>query len=263
MSERQYLSALKLVRNLGARIEDRTGVGTIWYHGLGMKFWLSRGKVPLLQTKRINWHTPLDELLWLIRGEHNTRTLKSGIWDEWADSDGDLGPIYGVQWRGMGSCQMDQLARVVEGLKTDPYSRRHVVSAWIPDAIDDMALPPCHTMFQFNMDANQNLYCSLYMRSGDMFLGVPFDIFEYGVLTHMVAKLVGAQARELSVYISNAHIYRNHIDQVDEQLSRSYRYQFPTLTISGHQESIDDFRVGDFDINGYHPLPRINAPVAV
>lgn len=263
MSERQYLSALKLVRDVGTRVADRTGVGTFWYHGLGMRFWLSGGRVPLLQTKKINWHVPLDELLWLIRGEHNTRTLKSGIWDEWADSDGDLGPIYGVQWRGMGSCQTDQLTAVVEGLKKDPYSRRHVVSAWIPDAIDDMALPPCHTMFQFNMDVGRNLYCSLYMRSGDMFLGVPFDIFEYGVLTHMVAKLVGAKARELSVYISNAHIYVNHIDQVNAQLRRGYRHPFPRLEISGDHESIDDFRIEDFSIKGYHPLPRIKAPVAV
>lgn len=263
MSERRYLSALKLVRDAGTRVGDRTGVGTIWYHGLGMKFWLSYGRVPLLQTKKIDWRVPLDELLWLIRGEHNTRTLNSSIWDEWADSDGDLGPIYGVQWRGMGACQTDQLAKVIDGLKTDPHSRRHVVSAWIPDAVDDMALPPCHTMFQFNMDTDRNLYCSLYMRSGDMFLGVPFNIFEYGVLTHMVAKLVGAKARELSVYISNAHIYTNHVDQVDEQLRRVYRNPFPRLSISGDHKSISDFKIGDFNIRGYHPLPRIKASVAV
>ena len=263
MSERQYLSALKLVRDAGTRIEDRTGVGTLWCHGLDMRFWLSDGRVPLLQTKKINWRVPLDELLWFIRGEHNINTLNSGIWDEWAGLDGDLGPIYGVQWRGMGACQTDQLAAVIEGLKNDPYSRRHVVSAWIPDDIDGMALPPCHTMFQFNMDEGRNLYCSLYMRSGDMFLGVPFNIFEYGVLTHMVAKLVGAKARELSVYISNAHIYINHVDQVDEQLRRVYRNPFPRLSISGDHKSIDDFKIGDFNIQGYHPLPRIKAPVAV
>lgn len=263
MSEGQYLSALKLVRDVGTRVADRTGVGTIWYHGLDMRFWLSNGRVPLLQSKRINWCVPLDELLWFIRGEHNTQTLNSGIWDEWADSNGDLGPIYGVQWRGMGACQTDQLSAVIEGLKTNPYSRRHVVSAWIPDDVDDMALPPCHTMFQFNMDADRSLCCSLYMRSGDMFLGVPFNIFEYGVLTHMVAKLVGAKARELSVYISNAHIYINHVDQVNQQLRRGYRNPFPRLSISGDHKSIDDFKIKDFDIQGYHPLPRIKAPVAV
>lgn len=263
MSERQYLGALKLVRDLGTQVKNRTGVDAIWHHGLSMKFWLSSGRVPLLQTKKINWRVPLDELLWLIRGEHNTQTLNSGIWNEWADPDGELGPIYGVQWRGMGSCQTDQLAAVIEGLKTDPYSRRHVVSAWIPDDIDDMALPPCHTMFQFNMDADRNLYCSMYMRSGDMFLGVPFDIFEYGVLTHMVAELVGAKAKELSVYISNAHIYVNHITQVNEQLRRNYRYPFPRLNISGYHKSIDDFKIEDFSIDGYYPLPRIKAPVAV
>ena len=263
MSERQYFSALKLVRDAGSYVNDRTGVGTYWYHGVGMKFWLTQGRVPLLQSKKINWRVPLDELLWLVKGGHNTGSLNSHIWDKWADSEGELGPIYGVQWRGRGACRTDQLSAVVEGLRKDPYSRRHVVSAWIPDDVDDMALPPCHTMFQFNMDMERNMYCSLYMRSGDMFLGVPFDIFEYGVLTHMVAKLVGARARELRVYISNAHIYKNHLNQVDEQLSRSYRHPFPTLTISGRQESIDDFRTGDFDINGYRPLTPIKAPVAV
>ena len=263
MSEQQYLSALKLVRDTGVPVTDRTGVGTRWVHGVAMKFYLTRGQVPLLQTKEINWRVPLDELLWFIRGGHNTRTLGSHIWDEWANEDGDLGPIYGVQWRGMGACRTDQLAQVIEDLKTDPYSRRHVVSAWIPDDIGDMALPPCHTMFQFNMDRDKNLYCSLYMRSGDMFLGVPFNIFEYGVLTHMVAKLVGAKARELSVYIANAHIYANHTKQVSEQLSRSYRSQFPHLSISGNHTSIDDFRVEDFSIKGYYPLPKIKAPVAV
>ena len=262
MTERQYLNALRLVKDAGSYVEDRTGVGTYWYHGVDMRFWLTRGRIPLLQTKKINWRVPLDELLWFIRGEHSTRSLNSHIWDEWAD-DGELGPIYGVQWRGLGACQTDQLLEVVEGLRKDPYSRRHVVSAWIPDDIPSMALPPCHTMFQFNMDMKRNLYCSLYMRSGDMFLGVPFNIFEYGVLTHMVAKLVGAQARELRAYVSNAHIYKNHLNQVNEQLNRSYRYQFPTLTIAGHQESIDDFKIEDFDISGYHPLPPIKAPVAV
>ena len=263
MSEREYLGALKLVRDSGTHVSDRTGVGTVWYHGVGMKFWLSDDRVPLLQTKKINWRIPVDELLWFIRGGRNTRTLNSGIWDEWADLEGDLGPIYGVQWRGMGACKTDQLSQVIEGLKTDPYSRRHVVSAWIPDDIDDMALPPCHTMFQFNMDADRNLYCSLYMRSGDMFLGVPFNIFEYGVLAHVVAKLVGAKARELSVYIANAHIYDNHMDQVNMQLSRGCNTQFPRLSISGNQRSIDDFKMADFSILGYHPMPRIKAPVAV
>lgn len=263
MTERQYLSALKLVRHLGTPVEDRTGVGTSWYHGLNMKFWLTQGKVPLLQSKKIDWRIPLDELLWFIRGGHNTKALNSKIWDAWAGPDGDLGPIYGVQWRGMGSCRTDQLTAVVEGLKKDPYSRRHIVSAWIPDDIDDMAMPPCHVLYQFNMTQKRQLCCSVYMRSGDMFLGVPFDIFEYGVLTHMVARLVDATPWELSVYIANAHIYNNHIDMVDEQLSRNYKHAFPKLVISGDQRSIDDFKLGDLGIKGYHPLPRIKAPVAV
>lgn len=263
MTERQYLSALKLVRQVGTPAEDRTGVGTHWYHGLSMKFWLTQGRVPLLQSKRINWRVPLDELLWFIRGEHNIQTLNSKIWDAWAAPDGDLGPIYGVQWRGMGSCRTDQLEAVIEGLKKDPYSRRHVVSAWIPGDINDMAIPPCHVLFQFNMTQKRQLCCSMYMRSGDMFLGVPFDIFEYGVLTHMIARLVDATPWELSVYIANAHIYNNHIDAVDEQLSRNYKHAFPKLVISGNQQSIDDFKIGDLNIKGYHPLPRIKAPVAV
>nr|DAV65815.1 MAG TPA: Thymidylate synthase [Caudoviricetes sp.] len=263
MSEKQYLSALKLVRNAGSYTVDRTGVGTRWFHGVSMRFWLAGGRVPLLQTKKVNWRAALDELLWFIRGEHNTNTLGSGIWDAWADEGGELGPIYGVQWRGRGSCHIDQLTAVIEGLKTDPHSRRHVVSAWIPDDIGDMALPPCHTMFQFNMDDKRNLYCSLYMRSGDMFLGVPFNIFEYGVLTHMVAKLVGAHAYELRVYIANAHIYVNHLPQVNTHLCRSCGHGFPRLKISGDQTSIDDFEAEDFKIVGYHPLPPIKAPVAV
>lgn len=263
MTERQYLSALDYVRNVGDDVVERTGVGTRWAHGVSMKFWLHGGLVPLLQTKKIDWSVPLDELLWMIGGGCETEYLGSKIWDAWADKNGYLGPIYGVQWRGRGACQVDQLQRVVDALKKDPLSRRHVVSAWIPDDIDDMALPPCHTLFQFNMNSKNQLHCSLYMRSGDMFLGVPFNIFEYGVLTHMVAKLVGAEARLLSVYISNAHIYHNHMEQVKEQLKRDIPRRFPTIEIGGDQKSIDDFRVGDFKIHGYNPLPRIKAPVAV
>lgn len=263
MTERQYLSALEYVRNVGDDVIDRTGVGARWAHGVAMKFWLHDGRVPLLQTKKIDWRVPLNELLWFISGGHNTSGLNSKIWDNWADVTGDLGPIYGVQWRGRGACTKDQLSAVVDELRRSPQSRRCVVSAWIPDDIDDMALPPCHTLFQFNMDSKNQLHCSLYMRSGDMFLGVPFNIFEYGVLTHMVAKLVGAESRQLSVYIANAHIYHSHMEQAKEQLSRDYHREFPTLEISGDQKSIDDFQIGDFDIHGYAPLPRIDATVAV
>lgn len=263
MTERQYLSALEYVRNVGDDVVDRTGVGARWAHGVAMKFWLARGAVPLLQTKRIDWRVPLEELLWFIRGGHNSNDLNSSIWDPWAAADGDLGPIYGVQWRGFGSSTKDQLSQVIEDLKKAPYSRRHVVSAWIPDDIDDMALPPCHTLFQFNTDSKGRLYCSLYMRSGDMFLGVPFNIFEYGVLTHMVAKLIGAEARQLSVYIANAHIYKDHMDQVSEQLNRDPLYVFPSMEIAGDHASIDDFKLDDFSIIGYRPMSRIKAPVAV
>ena len=263
MTERQYLGALEYVRNVGDDIMDRTGVGTRWAHGVSMKFWLQGGYVPLLQTKKIDWRVPLDELLWMIGGGCETKYLRSKIWDAWADKDGYLGPIYGVQWRGRGACRVDQLQQVVDGLKSNPYSRRHVVSAWIPDDIDDMAIPPCPALFQFNMNSKNQLHCSLYMRSGDMFLGVPFDIFEYGVLTHMVAKLTGAEARQLSVYIANAHIYHNHMEQVNEQLNRDYHKVFPQLFINGRHKSIDDFNIDDFVIDGYEPLPAIKAPVAV
>jgi thymidylate synthase len=263
MTERQYLNALNYVRAVGDDVTDRTGVGARWAHGVSMKFWLHGGMVPLLQTKKIDWRVPLDELLWFIRGGHSAKELKSKIWDAWAGPDGDLGPIYGVQWRGLGSSTTDQLVKVVDGLKKSPHSRRHVVSAWIPDDIDDMALPPCHTLFQFNVDSQNRLHTSLYMRSGDMFLGVPFNIFEYAVLTHMVSKLTGYESRQLNVYIANAHIYHNHMEQVKEQLKRDPKRRFPKLTISGSQKSIDDFRIDDFEVIGYDPMPRINAPVAV
>lgn len=263
MSERQYLSSLEYVLNVGSDLMDRTGVGCRWAHGVHMKFWLTHGHVPLLQSKEINWRVPLDELLWMIRGESTTKSLNSKIWDAWADENGNLGPIYGAQWRGKGTSKIDQLQQVVDSLMKDPHSRRHVVSAWAPDDIDNMALPPCPVMFQFNLDADRSLYCSVYMRSGDMFLGVPFDIFEYGVLTHMVARIIGAKPRELSVYISNAHIYLNHLSQVNEQLSRDPKHEFPVLKISGSHKTIDDFKVEDFSIGGYHPLPKIKAPVAV
>ena len=263
MTERQYLSALEYVLRVGDDVADRTGVGARWAHGVTMKFWLSRMSVPLLQTKKINWRVPIEELLWFIRGGRNANELSSSIWDPWAAEDGDLGPIYDVQWRGLGACTKDQLGRVVDGLRSDPHSRRHVVSAWIPDDIESMVLPPCHTLFQFNMDSNNRINTSLYMRSGDLFLGVPFNIFEYAVLSHMVAKLVGTEARQLNVYISNAHIYHNHMDQVKEQLKRDPRRQFPKLNIRGSQRSIDDFKLDDFDISGYEPMPRIEAPIAV
>jgi len=263
VTERQYLSALQYVRDIGDDVVDRTGVGARWAHGVSMKFWLTGGRVPLLQTKKIDWRVPLDELLWFIRGEHNSRRLGSKIWDPWADAEGELGPIYGVQWRGEGACTVDQLDQVVSDLRTNPKSRRHVVSAWIPDDIAKMALPPCHTLFQFNTDSRGRLYCSLYMRSGDMFLGVPFNIFEYGVLTHMVARLIGAEARQLSVYIANAHIYKDHMDQVNTQLNRDPLYVFPKLEIAGEQKSIDGFKIDDFNIVGYRPMSRIKAPIAV
>lgn len=263
MTERQYLSALQYVRDVGDDVVDRTGVGARWAHGVSMKFWLTGGTVPLLQTKKIDWRVPLEELLWFIRGGHNSNDLNSSIWDPWADADGELGPIYGVQWRGLGSCTKDQLSAVIDGIKRDPHSRRHVVSAWIPDDIDSMAIPPCHTLFQFNTDSKKRLHTTLYMRSGDMFLGVPFNIFEYAVLTHMAAKLAGFEARQLNVYIANAHIYHNHMEQVGEQLERDPKRQFPKLVINGGQKSIDDFNLKDFNVVGYSPMPRLSAPVAV
>lgn len=268
MWEREYLDALRRVAQDGHPVMDRTGVGTRWLHGVQLRVPLTEGRVPLPQTKRVNPRVPLRELLWMIHGKTNIYDgLGSAIWDEWADADGDLGPIYGAQWRswrGYDGSTHDQLAGVVESLRDDPHSRRHVVSAWAVHDIEDMALPPCHTLFQFNVGRERGLYTSLYMRSGDMFLGVPFNIFEYALLAHMIGELTSLSPAELSVYIANAHVYDTHQGAVIEQLSRRIPATEARVKIAqGSRGRIEDFNEQDFEFPDYHPQPRINAPVAV
>lgn len=268
MWEREYLDALRMVAEDGHHVVDRTGVGTRWMHGVQLRVPLTDGRVPLPQTKTVNPRVPLRELLWMIRGETNIYDgLGSHIWDEWADADGNLGPIYGAQWRswrGYDGSTHDQLAGVVESLRDDPHSRRHVVSAWAVHDIEYMALPPCHTLFQFNVDGDGGLYTSLYMRSGDMFLGVPFNLFEYSMLTHMVGELTSLAPTELSVYIANAHVYENHREAVMEQLSRSIPTTEARVKIAQRSRNrIEDFNARDFEFPDYHPQSRIKAPVAV
>lgn len=268
MWEREYLDALRRVAQGGHPVRDRTGVGTRWLHGVQLRVPLTNGRVPLPQTKSVNPMIPVRELLWMLRGNTNIHGgLGSHIWDEWADAEGNLGPIYGAQWRswrGHGGIRHDQLASVIESLRRDPYSRRHVVSAWAVHDLEGMALPPCHTLFQFNVDRDRGLYTSLYMRSGDMFLGVPFNLFEYSLLTHMVGELTSLEPTELSVYIANAHVYDNHMDAVTEQLSRRIPSIEARVKITHRERAgIEDFHEEDFDFPDYHPQPRIKAPVAV
>lgn len=268
MWEREYLDALRRVAHDGHHVVDRTGVGARWMHGIQLRIPLTEGRVPLPQTKAITLSVPVSELLWMIRGETNIHDgLGSHIWDEWADADGNLGPIYGAQWRswrGYDGSTHDQLAGVVESLREDPYSRRHVVSAWAVHDIEDMALPPCHTLFQFNVDEDKGLYTSLYMRSGDMFLGVPFNLFEYALLTHMVGELTSLAPTELSVYIANAHVYDNHQGAVIEQLRRHIPPTEARVVIKPRERlKIEDFHGEDFYFPDYNPQSRIKAPVAV
>ena len=268
MWEREYLDALRRVAREGHPVVDRTGVGTRWLHGVQLRVPLTDGRVPLPQTKKVDPRVATAELLWMIRGETNIHDgLESRIWDEWADSDGNLGPIYGAQWRswcGYDGASYDQLASVIESLRRDPNSRRHVVSSWAVHDLEYMALPPCHTLFQFNVDGDGGLYMSLYMRSGDMFLGVPFNLFEYSLLTHMVGELTSLAPTELSVYIANSHVYDNHADAVTEQLSRRIPSIEARVRIAPRERyKIEDFCGEDFDFPDYHPQPRIKAPVAV
>lgn len=268
MWEREYLDALSRVAQEGHHVMDRTGVGTRWLHGVQLRIPLTDGRVPLPQTKRVDPMVATAELLWIIRGATNVNDgLGSHIWDEWADSDGNLGPIYGAQWRswcGYDGARHDQLASVIESLRRDPHSRRHVVSSWAVHDLEGMALPPCHTLFQFNTGGDRSLYTSLYMRSGDMFLGVPFNLLEYSILTHMVGELTSLAPTELSVYIANAHVYDNHMDAVTEQLSRRIPSIEARVRITPRERhKIEDFCGEDFDFPDYHPQPRIKAPVAV
>jgi thymidylate synthase len=263
--ERQYLALLSDILEHGSRREDRTGTGTLGVFGRQMRFDLAQG-FPLLTTKKLHLKSIVYELLWFLRGETNIRWLKErgvGIWDEWAGADGELGPVYGKQWRSWAALDgrsIDQIARLLEGLRTNPNSRRHIVSAWNPADVDEMALPPCHCLFQFFV-ADGRLSCQLYQRSADVFLGVPFNIASYALLTMMVAQVTGFKPGEFVHTFGDAHLYLNHLDQARLQLTREPR-PFPTMTLAPKTD-LFAFEFEDFTLSGYDPHPHIKAEVAV
>jgi len=264
-SERQYLDLLEDVLVNGVRREDRTGTGTLGVFGRQMRFDLAAG-FPLLTTKRMHVKSVVLELLWFLRGDTNVRWLQERgvtIWDEWADEDGELGPVYGKQWRSWAAPDgrtIDQMAKLVEGLKVNPNSRRHVVSAWNPAEVDDMALPPCHCLFQFFV-AEGRLSCQLYQRSADVFLGVPFNIASYALLTHMVAQATDLGVGEFVHTLGDAHLYLNHLDQAQLQLGRE-PLPLPALRLA-EKGDLFGFEFEDVVFEGYRAHPAIRAPIAV
>lgn len=263
---RQYLDLLQDILDHGVPKKDRTGVGTLSVFGRQLRFDLGQG-FPLVTTKRIHVKSVIHELLWFLRGETNVRSLQAAgvtIWDEWADEHGELGPIYGRQWRRWevsGGGYVDQLAEVVEQIRTNPESRRLLVSAWNVADLPRMALPPCHVLFQFYV-ANGRLSCQMYQRSADVFLGVPFNIASYSLLTMMVAQVTGLQPGEFIHTFGDVHLYVNHIEQARLQLSRQPR-PLPRMILNCEVKSLFDFRYEDFRLEGYQPHPAIPAPVAV
>lgn len=263
---KQYLELMQYVLEKGHRKTDRTGTGTLSVFGWQMRFDLQAG-FPLLTTKKLHTRSIIHELLWFLRGETNIRYLKEhgvSIWDEWADVNGDLGPVYGKQWRRWQAADgrtIDQIARLIEGLQRNPDSRRHIVSAWNPAEVDGMALPPCHVMFQFYV-SDGTLSCQLYQRSADIFLGVPFNIASYSLLTMMVAQVCGYEIGDFVWTGGDCHLYLNHRDQAREQLARTPR-ALPTMRLNPQVKDIFDFRFEDFTLEGYDPHPHIKAPVAI
>jgi thymidylate synthase len=262
----QYLSMMRHVRDTGARKEDRTGTGTLSVFGHQMRFDLSQG-FPLVTTKKLHTKSIIHELLWLLRGDSNVRYLQENgisIWNEWADEDGELGPIYGVQWRSWPTPSgdtVDQIKEVVDLLRDNPDSRRILVSAWNAAEVPNMALPPCHTMFQFYV-ADGKLSCQLYQRSADTFLGVPFNIASYALLTHMLAQQTDLNVGDFIWTGGDCHLYLNHLEQVEEQLSRK-PLGLPRLAIKRRPDSIFDYEFEDFEILNYEFHPHIKAAVAV
>ncbi len=263
---RQYLDLLQHILDTGQPKDDRTGTGTLSVFGYQMRFDLAAG-FPLVTTKKLHLKSIIHELLWFLRGDTNVRYLNEHgvtIWDEWADEDGDLGPIYGAQWRSWptpNGGHVDQISRIVQQIREDPDSRRLVVSAWNVADLPRMALPPCHVLFQFYV-ADGRLSCQLYQRSADIFLGVPFNIASYALLTMMVAQVTGLEPGNFVHTFGDAHLYRNHLEQARLQLSRQPR-PLPTMRLNPHVSSLFDFAFDDFTLEGYDPHPRIKAPVAV
>ncbi|HZO64188.1 MAG TPA: thymidylate synthase [Kribbellaceae bacterium] len=262
---RQYLDLLDHVLTTGTAKGDRTGTGTLSVFGYQMRFDLAAG-FPALTTKKIHLKSVVGELLWFLRGDTNVKWLQDNgvtIWDEWADADGELGPVYGYQWRSWPAPDgrhVDQIAQVIEQIKQNPDSRRHIVNAWNVADIEKMALPPCHTMFQFYV-ADGKLSCQLYQRSADIFLGVPFNIASYALLTHMVAQVTGLEPGDFVHTLGDAHLYLNHLEQAKLQLSREPR-PLPALRLTP-RDSIDAYEIADVVLEGYDPHPSIKAPIAV
>ena len=263
---RQYLDLMDRILRDGALKPDRTGTGTRSIFGHQMRFDLARG-FPVLTTKKLHLRSIIHELLWFLRGDTNVKYLRDNgvtIWDEWADAEGNLGPVYGAQWRSWPArdgSTIDQISDVIARIRKNPDSRRLIVTAWNPADVDRMALPPCHCLFQFYV-ANGRLSCQLYQRSGDIFIGVPFNIASYALLTHMVAHVSGLKAGEFVHTLGDAHLYLNHLDQANEQLKR-VPLALPRLIIKRDVKEIDAFRFEDFEIAGYQSHPHIAAPVAV
>jgi thymidylate synthase len=263
---RQYLDLMRHVRERGVRKEDRTGTGTLSVFGHQMRFDLNEG-FPLVTTKKLHLRSIIYELLWFLRGDTNVKYLRDNgvrIWDEWADAEGELGPVYGAQWRSWPARDggtIDQITDIIALIKKNPDSRRLIVTAWNPADVERMALPPCHCLFQFYV-ADGRLSCQLYQRSADIFLGVPFNIASYALLTQMVAQVTGLKAGEFIHTLGDAHLYVNHLNQVDEQLRRR-PLPLPRLVMIRDVKDILDFRFEDFEVVNYQSHPHISAPVAV
>ena len=263
---KQYLDLMRHVRDNGIRKEDRTGTGTVSVFGYQMRFNLAGG-FPLVTTKKCHLRSIIHELLWFLKGDTNTAYLHENnvtIWDEWADENGDLGPVYGSQWRSWPAADgssIDQISQVVEQIRNNPDSRRIIVSAWNVGEIERMALPPCHAFFQFYV-ADGRLSCQLYQRSADIFLGVPFNIASYALLLMMLAQVTGLEAGDFVHTFGDAHLYLNHLEQTDLQLSREPR-PLPLMSINPDVHELFDFRYEDFELQNYDPYPHIKAPVAI